>query len=97
LIPFRRALSSTLKAAAWTSPDSHATYPLNWQISIPKLKISLEETTPLAAQELTGTGKLAPTYWEGAIVLTGTRNSQPLRGAGYLEMTGYDRPVEMTP
>jgi predicted secreted hydrolase len=81
----------------WTSPDSHATYPLNWQISIPQLNISLEATTLLASQEFTSTGKLAPTYWEGAVVLTGTRNSQPLQGAGYLEMTGYDRPVRMTP
>jgi predicted secreted hydrolase len=81
----------------WTSPLTGATYPIHWKISIPKLGIELEAKTPLASQELTGNTKLAPNYWEGAIVLSGTRNAQPLSGVGYLEMTGYDRPVQLAP
>jgi predicted secreted hydrolase len=76
----------------WTSPLSGAKYPVHWKIAIPKLGIELEARTLLDSQELPGKTKLSPTYWEGAIVLTGRRNSQPLSGAGYLEMTGYDRP-----
>ena len=76
----------------WTSPLSGAKYPVHWKIAIPKLGIELEARTLLESQELAGKTKLSPTYWEGAIVLTGRRNSQPLSGAGYLEMTGYDRP-----
>jgi len=76
----------------WTSPLSGAKYPVHWMIAIPKLGIELEARTLLESQELAGMTKLSPTYWEGAIVLTGQRNSQPLSGAGYLEMTGYDRP-----
>ncbi len=76
----------------WTSPLSGAKYPVHWKIAIPKLGIELEARTLLESQELAGKTKLSPTYWEGAIVLTGQRNSQPLSGAGYLEMTGYDRP-----
>ena len=31
------------------------------------------------------------------MVITGQRKAQPLSGAGYLEMTGYDRPVQLVP
>ncbi len=79
---------------AWTSPDSHAVYPIHWKIKIPRLGIDLEAKTPLASQELNSKGSFAPTYWEGAITLAGTRAGKPLTGVGYLEMTGYDRPVQ---
>jgi predicted secreted hydrolase len=78
----------------WTSPETRATYPIHWKIEIPRLKIELDATTPLASQELVTQGKFAPTYWEGAITLNGTRGGKPLAGVGYLEMTGYDRPVQ---
>ena len=78
----------------WISPDTRATYPVHWKVEIPRLQIELEAMTPLASQELVSKGKFAPTYWEGAITLTGTRGGKPLAGVGYLEMTGYDRPVQ---
>jgi predicted secreted hydrolase len=81
----------------WKSPHTGARYPIHWRVVIPKLSIELEAKTPLESQELTGKTKLAPNYWEGAIVLTGQRKTQPLTGVGYLEMTGYDRPVQITP
>jgi predicted secreted hydrolase len=80
----------------WTSPLTGAEYPIHWRIAIPILGVELEAKTPLVSQELTGKTKISPTYWEGAIVLTGQRNSRPLSGAGYLEMTGYDRPFQIT-
>ena len=80
----------------WTSPLTGADYPIQWKIAIPKLGVELEAKTLLKSQELTGKTRISPTYWEGAIALTGRRNSQPLSGAGYLEMTGYDRPVQIT-
>ena len=81
----------------WTSPLTGAAYPIHWKIAIPKLAIELDAKTPLASQELTGNTKLVPNYWEGAIVLTGQRYAQPLNGVGYLEMTGYDRPLRLAP
>jgi predicted secreted hydrolase len=78
----------------WTSPLTGAVYPTRWRIAIPKLGLELEAKTPLASQELTSNTRLAPAYWEGAVDVTGRRNAQPLNGAGYLEMTGYDHPVE---
>jgi predicted secreted hydrolase len=81
----------------WTSPLTGAGYPVHWKIVIPKLGIELEAKTSLVSQELAGKTRLAPNYWEGAILLTGQRGSQPLGGAGYLEMTGYDRRVQLIP
>jgi predicted secreted hydrolase len=81
----------------WTSLETHAAYPISWKISIPKLNLDLEATTPLASQELAEKSKFTPSYWEGAIVLTGHRENQPSGGVGYLEMTGYDRPFEFAP
>jgi predicted secreted hydrolase len=94
-----RAAEFTLQPVAdtWTSPVTHAVYPIHWRISVPRFGIELDVTTPLPSQELTGNAKLAPSYWEGAISLAGHKGPSPLGGAGYLEMTGYDRPFEIAP
>lgn len=81
----------------WTSSITRATYPVHWKIAVPKLAIELEANTLLETQELAGNSKLIANYWEGAVVLTGQRNEQPLTGVGYLEMTGYDHPVQLAP
>jgi predicted secreted hydrolase len=81
----------------WKSAATGADYPVHWKIAVPKLGIELEAKTPIESQELTGGSKLAPNYWEGAIVLSGERNAAAISGVGYLEMTGYDRPVQLTP
>jgi predicted secreted hydrolase len=60
---------------------------------VPDLGITLEASTPLPSQELPSNSKYVPNYWEGAIFLTGSKNSAALRGSGYLEMTGYDLPL----
>jgi predicted secreted hydrolase len=80
---------------SWKSPATSAPYPISWKMEIPKLGMKLEATTRLKSQELTGNSKLAPSYWEGAISIQGTRGATEIRGVGYLEMTGYDRPIEM--
>jgi predicted secreted hydrolase len=79
----------------WRSPVTGAEYPIQWKISIPKLGVELEARTPLKSQEFSGHTKVAPNYWEGAIDLAGHRGPVNLHGVGYLEMTGYDRPIEM--
>jgi predicted secreted hydrolase len=77
----------TQAADTWTSPATKAAYPVRWHVSIPRLKMELNVTTPLMSQELTG--GFGPSYWEGAIDVDGARDHSPLRGVGYLEMTGY--------
>jgi predicted secreted hydrolase len=77
----------------WRSPVTGARYPLRWRIAVPKLDLRLEASTPLESQELTSQDGVSPSYWEGAMDYAGTSGERPARGIGYLEMTGYDRPV----
>jgi len=79
----------TLKPLAWwTSSKTHARYPVRWGLSIPSLHVNLECIAKLADQELDASR--GAKYWEGAVDYSGSA-----RGVGYLEMTGYDRPVKM--
>jgi predicted secreted hydrolase len=80
--------------ATWASPATHAVYPVRWKISIPNLGIVLESSSPLASQELPFSAGFVTAYWEGAVVLAGRRGGAQIGGVGYLEMTGYDRPIE---
>ena len=74
---------------SWTSPATHAIYPIRWTISVPKYQIELTASTLLGSQELAATGNVTPSYWEGAMEMTGSRRAASLSGVGYLEMTGY--------
>ena len=58
-------------------------YPIAWDIAVPSRGLVLHCTAVLPDQELAQ-------YWEGAVDYTGTQ-----KGVGYLEMTGYTRPVEL--
>ena len=94
-----RSTDFTLEPAGekWKSTHTGAVYPIHWSIAIPKLGIALEAQTLLASQELASKTKLAPNYWEGAISLSGRRGPHSLSGVGYLEMTGYDHPLQLAP
>ena len=83
------------KAHHLTVKDFHLTplekwkrYPIHWRIEVPSLKLQLDCRAALDNQELKAS-KGGNTYWEGAVNYTGNA-----RGVGYLEMTGYERPVE---
>ncbi len=82
---------------SWKSSVTSANYPIRWKISVPKLGIDLEAKTDLKSQEIPGQTKIAPSYWEGAMDLSGHRGASKVAGVGYLEMTGYDHPIEMGP
>lgn len=77
----------TPSGETWTSAATKGTYPLGWHVRIAKLSLDLNVSTPLKTQELTGS--FGPSYWEGAIDVSGTRGGAPAKGVGYLEMTGY--------
>jgi predicted secreted hydrolase len=74
----------------WTSERTGGTYPIQWHVAIPKLRLQMDIATPLEDQELPG--GIGPSYWEGAIDIVGQRETSALRGVGYLEMTGYTAP-----
>jgi predicted secreted hydrolase len=78
----------------WRSQATGASYPLGWTISVPGIGLHLEEHTRLDDQELTSKNGFTPSYWEGAVEYSGTMEQKPVKGEGYLEMTGYDgRPL----
>ena len=86
---------SLTPGAAWTSPATHAHYPVHWTVRAHSLGLELTISTPLDSQELVSDSHFWPTYWEGAITVHGVRQSTMVTGVGYLEMTGYDRAVAL--
>jgi predicted secreted hydrolase len=64
-------------------------YPIEWRVQIPSLGIDLTCKAVLPDQELRSRAG-GPSYWEGAVDYSGSQT-----GVGYLEMTGYDKPVVM--
>ncbi len=70
---------------SWTSPVDGATYPSGWRVEVPGLGLALNVQPVLRDQELT----LSFRYWEGAVDVTGTSRGSPVRGRGYVELTGY--------
>lgn len=80
----------TARGTTWKSPRTAAIYPVGWSVQIPGLNLQLDITTPLDDQEFVS--HFGPSYWEGAIDISGHHGEQAVRGSGYLEMTGYAQP-----
>ncbi|MBV9744133.1 MAG: carotenoid 1,2-hydratase, partial [Acidobacteriia bacterium] len=74
----------------WRSSKTGARYPIRWRISVPSLKLQMECTAAVAQQELVAENENENTYWEGAVTYSGSAS-----GVGYLEMTGYNKPVRL--
>ena len=77
---------------SWKSADTGAVYPVEWRLQVPSRQLELTVRPLVDAQEMRSrlVGGLA--YWEGAIVLSGTKDGRAIGGRGYLEMTGYAGP-----
>jgi predicted secreted hydrolase len=91
VIPIRGDQMQIRAARRWHSKKSGGTYPLQWSIAIPSLRISLA-LDPLADdQELVTKSSTRVTYWEGAVDVQGSFDGTAVRGEGYVEMTGYTR------
>jgi predicted secreted hydrolase len=73
----------------WTSAGSGARYPIAWRVSVLSMGLDAEVRAAFPAQEMRTGSSGSVTYWEGAIDVSGTRGGRPVRGRGYLEMTGY--------
>jgi len=77
--------------SSWTSPRTKITYPQQWRLKIPKLKINVIITPTLSNQEL-GKNNLTPlAYWEGSCTVQGKKNNKPITGQSYVELVGYDQ------
>ena len=72
--------------ATWTSRVDGASYPSGWRVRVPARGWDLSVTPMIPGQEL----DLAFRYWEGAVRVRGRgEGGAPVRGRGYVELTGY--------
>jgi len=79
----------------WRSEVTGGEYPVQWRIEAPGLGLRLEVTTLLDGQEVVAGRSASPNYWEGAVDYRGELRGKVVNGAGYLEMTGYDKPIQL--
>jgi predicted secreted hydrolase len=73
----------------WTSPDTRTRYPIAWRIELPAEDLRLMARATVAAQEMNAAQSVGFAYWEGLTDFEGTFGNQPVRGEGYVELTGY--------
>ena len=69
----------------WQSKSSETLYPVGWAIEVPRLGIALNVDAAIENQEWNGSFR----YWEGAVTFSGDSEGTPVKGTGYVEMTGY--------
>ncbi|MFQ5995672.1 MAG: lipocalin-like domain-containing protein [Acidiferrobacterales bacterium] len=69
----------------WQSPQTLARYPSGWHLRIPQQQLDIDVTPLFVNQEL----NLSVRYWEGAVKVMGTSAGVPIKGLGYVELTGY--------
>ena len=70
----------------WRSPHTQGVYPSAWELRLEEPACVLEITPWMADQEIHFP---AVTYWEGAVHFEGACGGAPIRGNGYVELTGY--------
>ncbi|MGB5037436.1 MAG: lipocalin family protein, partial [Blastocatellia bacterium] len=80
---------SLVPGEMWRSEVSGAEYPTRWTMEVPERRLSLTVRAAFEGQELVTDRSTGVTYWEGSVVVEGTRDGAPMSGRGYLEMTGY--------
>ncbi len=84
-----------VSTGTWTSPATGITYPSGWTVDVPVVGLSLTLEPSMEDQELDTRQTTQVVYWEGEVVVQGTRNGHPIRGFGYVELTGYDHPDDL--
>jgi len=73
----------------WKSPRSRALYPTRWRLTIFPLSIQLSIDANLSDQEMQTPESTGVTYWEGSVSISGSAAEHPVKGMGYVELTGY--------
>lgn len=74
----------------WRSPRTQAEYPVSMRIKAGEMELTLEPS--MDDQELDSRSSTGVIYWEGAVR---ARDGGRLAGQGYLELTGYGKPVRL--
>ncbi|HEX2830125.1 MAG TPA: lipocalin-like domain-containing protein [Burkholderiales bacterium] len=74
----------------WRSPRTGASYAIAWRVRVGSLELTLEPL--MDDQESDSRASTGAVYWEGAV--TAMREGKSM-GRGYLELTGYYRPMKV--
>jgi predicted secreted hydrolase len=74
----------------WRSPRTGAEYPVAMRVRAGGLELELEPL--MDDQELDSRASTGTIYWEGAVR---ARAAGKLQGIGYLELTGYWKPLRL--
>lgn len=77
----------------WKSPRTGVAYPVSMLVRKDKREIRLEPL--MDDQELDARASSGTIYWEGAVRAYPGRNGKNEIGRGYLELTGYWRPMKL--
>jgi len=72
----------------WTSPALGGQYPVEWEIEVPKLGLSLKIVPAQDDQEVQSSHTAGLSYYEGATRVSGKLGEKEVKGDGYLEITG---------
>lgn len=76
----------------WVSPNTKATYPASWTLTLPEGKLHV--TPDFSDQELYNLRSISGSYWEGSVSITGELQGKPVSGKGYVELVGYQKPLQ---
>jgi predicted secreted hydrolase len=76
----------------WKSQKSRALYPSKWGLKVPRCGIELVLSPTVKDQELITGESTRVTYWEGSVQVEGKYQNSPVKGMGYVELTGYAKP-----
>jgi predicted secreted hydrolase len=74
---------------SWKSPRSQAVYPVHWRLTVFPLAMQLTLQANISDQEMRTPATTGVTYWEGSISINGSVGKYPVKGSGYVELTGY--------
>jgi len=77
---------------SWKSPRSQAVYPVHWRLTVFPLAMQLTVRANISDQEMQTPATTGVTYWEGSISINGSVGKHPVKGSGYVELTGYAQP-----
>ncbi len=91
LYTFSRGETDFKPVRQWSSPHSGAKYPVEWQVRTPADFYTVRAL--LDDQELDSRTSTGAVYWEGLSDLLDSQG-RPV-GRGYLEMTGYAKPLRL--
>ena len=73
----------------WKSSKTRAVYPSKWRVKVPGHRIDLTISPAVKDQELITKESTRVIYWEGSVKVDGKYQGGPIKGEGYVELTGY--------